>query len=158
MKVTGSYEMKAQRPEVGSGLLDTGSLARCIPGCKKLEEIGPNEYKAHLEVGIASIKGNFEGQVRMLDLEAPTQLKMVVEGHGKRGHLKGIGELRLVENPEGTEISYDGEVEVGGPVAGVGQRMLSIDTRRLIQQFFNNLNETLNQPVDPAPPSVEGTG
>lgn len=109
-------------------------------------------------MGIASIKGDFENQVRDPGSRAPTQLKMVVEGHGKRGHLKGIGELQLVENPKGTEISYDGEVEVGGPVAGVGQRILSIDTRRLIQQFFNNLNETLNQPVEPAPPSVEGTG
>ena len=150
--------MKAQRPAVWWGLLDTGSLAKCIPGCKKLEETGPNEYKAELEVGVASIKGDYEGQVRMLDLEAPVQLKMSVEGRGKRGHLKGMGELQLAQNPEGTQIVYDGEVEVGGPVAGVGQRMLTIATRRLIQQFFNNLNEALNQTEQPAPPAEEETG
>lgn len=144
MKVNGTYQIEAHPSAVWASLLDTVCLANCIPGCKQLEEIGPNQYKAQLEVGIASIKGVYEGRVRMLDLDTPSQLKMRVEGRGNRGHLNGMGEIHLAASQGGTRINYDGQVEIGGLVASVGQRMLAIAARRLIQRFFDNLNEALH--------------
>jgi carbon monoxide dehydrogenase subunit G len=82
MKIEGSSDIPAPRERVWKAFLDPVTLARAIPGCEGLEEIGPGEYKAKMKVGVAAIKGTFEGKVRLFDLEPPNRYKMALEGSG----------------------------------------------------------------------------
>ena len=43
MKLSGSYEFNATQEKVWETLTDPTSLAACIPGCEKLEEVGEDE-------------------------------------------------------------------------------------------------------------------
>ena len=67
MKLEGSYEVKAPRQKVWDAFLDPAVLQKAIPGCEKLELVGPDEYKATLKIGVAAVKGTFEGKVRLQD-------------------------------------------------------------------------------------------
>ena len=42
-----------------------------------------------MKVGVAAIKGTFEGKVRLFDLEPPNRYRMAVEGSGGPGFVRG---------------------------------------------------------------------
>src|SRR3989475_12819116 len=82
MKLEGSYDVKAPRPKVWGAFLDPETLRKAIPGCEKLELIGNDEYKATLKIGVAAVKGTFEGKVRLLDKKPPESYRLSAEGSG----------------------------------------------------------------------------
>src|SRR5205809_4888457 len=61
MKLEGSYDVAAPRAKVWEAFLDPKQLRKAIPGCEKLEALGPDEFKATLKIGVAAVKGTFEG-------------------------------------------------------------------------------------------------
>ena len=123
--------------------LDPEILAQALPGCEKLEAIGPNEYKATMKIGVAAIKGTFEGKVKLSDLEPPNRYRMAVEGSGGPGFVRGAAGMQLSDVDGGTKVSYDADVQVGGLIASVGQRMLGGVTKMMLDQFFTRMTELL---------------
>lgn len=120
-------------------MLDPEQLARCIPGCESLENVGPDEYKMKMKMALASLSGAFEGKVRIADRNPPSSFRLVVEGTGKIGFMKGEGALTLTAADAGTNIAYDGDVQVGGTIAAVGQRLIDGTAKMMIKRFFEKL-------------------
>ncbi|HUG35466.1 MAG TPA: SRPBCC domain-containing protein, partial [Candidatus Limnocylindrales bacterium] len=90
------------------------------------------------------IKGTFEGKVRLLDQEPPRKYRMAIEGKGGPGFVRGEAVMELSETEgEGTRVTYDADVQVGGLIASVGQRMLGGVSRMMLDQFFNKMTELL---------------
>jgi uncharacterized protein len=143
MKIEGSADIPAPREKVWAAFLDPNILAQALPGCEKLEAIGPNEYKATMKVGVAAIKGTFEGKVKLSDLEPPNRYRMAVEGSGGPGFVRGEAGMQMSDVDSGTKVSYDADVQVGGLIASVGQRMLGGVTKMMLDQFFTKMTELL---------------
>jgi len=143
MKIEGSADIPAPREKVWAAFLDPNILAQALPGCEKLEAIGANEYKATMKVGVAAIKGTFEGKVKLSDLEPPNRYRMAVEGSGGPGFVRGDAGMQLSDVEGGTKVSYDADVQVGGLIASVGQRMLGGVTKMMLDQFFTKMTELL---------------
>ena len=118
---------------------DPEVLARAIPGCEGLEKTGENEYKMKMKMAMASVSGAFEGKVRITDQNPPTSFRLMVEGSGKIGFVKGDGLLTLTAKDAGTEVAYDGEAQVGGTIAAVGQRLIDMTAKMMIKKFFEKL-------------------
>jgi uncharacterized protein len=118
---------------------DPDVLARSIPGCESLERIGDNEYRMKMKMVLASLSGAFEGKVRITDQAPPTSFRLIVEGSGKIGFMKGDGLLKLTAKDTGTEVAYDGDAQVGGTMAAVGQRLIDASAKMLIKRFFDKL-------------------
>jgi carbon monoxide dehydrogenase subunit G len=119
------------------------ALAACMPGCEALTPIGPDEYMAKMTVKIAAIGGSFEGRVALSDKQNPESFVMRVEGGGRPGRVTGEGTLHLEERDGGTEVSYDGEVQIAGAIATVGQRLLGVTARTMIGKFFDCMDRRL---------------
>lgn len=143
MKIEGAADIPAPRDRVWAAFLDPEILAQALPGCEKLEAIGPNEYKATMKIGVAAIKGTFEGKVKLSDLEPPNRYRMAVEGSGGPGFVRGAAGMQLSDVDGGTRVSYDADVQVGGLIASVGQRMLGGVTKMMLDQFFTRMTELL---------------
>ena len=139
MKIEGTHEAQAKRERVFTALIDPEVLKRCLPGCERLEKTGENAYAATLRAGVGSIKGLFQGSVRLEDLRPPEHFRMIVEGKGQPGFMKGTGELDLEERDGATLIKYSGDVQVGGTLASVGQRMIQGAAKMMASQFFAKL-------------------
>jgi uncharacterized protein len=97
MELTGEHTFAAPRERVWEFLLDPEVLKQCLPGCEKLDVIGPDEYAATMKIGIAMIKGTFTGRVKISDKQEPERYKMLVEGSGPQGQVSGEGTLELIE-------------------------------------------------------------
>lgn len=152
MKIEGTHELHASRERVYQALTDPVVLQRCIPGCERLEKTGENSYSATLRTGVGSIKGVFTGSVQLEDMQPPSHYRMIVSGKGQPGFLKGSGELNLEERDATTIVSYNGDVQVGGTIAGVGQRMIQGTAKMMAAQFFTAIEaEAKTEPHEPPP-------
>ncbi len=145
MKIDATYEMKAPRERVYAALVEPDVLRRAIPGCESLEKIGADTYSATLKAGIGSIKGSFKGEVRLEDMRPPEHYRIVVEGKGAVGFAKGAADFDLEDKDGGTLIKYSGEMQTGGTIAAVGQRMIQGAAKSMAAKFFAALETEVNQ-------------
>jgi len=143
VKVEGNYKLSAPRERVYDLLQDPEVLARCIPGCETLEKIGPDEYTMKMKMVLAAVSGSFTGKVKITGQDPPNSFRLNVEGTGKIGWVKGGGVLTLTEN---TAVHYAGEVQIGGTIAAVGQRLMDTTAKMLIKRFFDKLSNESNVP------------
>jgi carbon monoxide dehydrogenase subunit G len=139
MKIDGTQELHAPGDRVYSALTDPEVLRRCIPGCESLEKTAADTYSATLKAGVGSIKGSFKGEVRLEDMRPPDHYRIVVEGKGAIGFAKGSADFDLEEKAAVTVITYSGELQIGGTIAGVGQRMIQGAAKMMASRFFASL-------------------
>lgn len=139
MKIAGSHAIAAAPDRAYAMLQDPAVLARAMPGCESLEKLGEDEYRIKLKMVIAAISGSFDGKVRISEKSPPSSFRLEVDGAGKIGFVKGGGALTLHAEGEGTMVGYDGEVQVGGTIAAVGQRLIDTTAKMMIKKFFERL-------------------
>ena len=143
MKLEGAHDVPAPRQKVWEAFLDPARLRQAIPGCEKLEALGNDEYKATMKVGVGGVKGTFEGKVRLADKKPPESYKLEVEGTGGPGFVRGATVITLSDIEGGTHVAYTADLQVGGLIASVGQRMLGGVAKMMADKFFNKMSDLL---------------
>jgi carbon monoxide dehydrogenase subunit G len=136
LKLEGRYEFAAPRQVVWNFLLDPKALQHCMPGCKKFDPVGDDRFEVILEMGVAGIKGTYTGKAQIADRNPPHSYKLVVEGSGTPGSVRGEGVMTLEENGNATTVVYVGDASASGLIANVGQRMLGGVAKMVVGQFF----------------------
>jgi uncharacterized protein len=159
MRISGSYTLAVAPERAYQILQDPAILAQAMPGCESLEKIGPDEYRMKMKVILATLTGQFEGKVRIGDQSPPASFRLIVEGSGRIGFLKGDGLLKLAPVDAGTVapavppagtgtaasagtgtlVTYEGDAQVGGTLAAVGQRLIDGTSKMMIKKFFEKL-------------------
>jgi uncharacterized protein len=141
VKLSGAYPMSVPPKTAYPLLQDPVMLARSIPGCESLDRIGPDAYAMRMKVGIGSLSGRFDGTVRIAGQKPSTSFRMIVEGSGKIGFVKGDGVITLAPADAGANVTFDGEVQVGGTIANVGQRLIETTAKMIIKRFFEKMDQ-----------------
>jgi len=141
VKISGSYTLPLPPERTYQMMQDPEVLARAIPGCQGLEKTGEGEYRMKMQMALASLSGAFEGRVRITDQTPSSSFRLVVEGAGRIGFVKGEGLLKLLAADGGTQVSYEGEAQVGGTIAAVGQRLIDGTAKMMIKKFFEKFAE-----------------
>jgi carbon monoxide dehydrogenase subunit G len=145
VNLNGSFTFAAPRAKVWEVLNDPSILQRHMPGCEALELIGPDEYKATLKIGVAAIKGTYIAKLKIKDRKEMEGYTLAVEGSGTPGFVKGEGRVLLADDGANTVLTYNGELQVGGLIARVGQRLLAGITEKMTRDFFESLgNEAVS--------------
>ncbi len=137
MHVNGSHTFKATKQAVYETMMSVDVLQHCLPGCEGMEEIGTDQYKATLKIGIAGIKGTYTCTITTTKKMPFDTWTLTVEGHAKTGNLKGVGNFTLTDSDDGSVLSYDGDAELMGPLASIGQRVMAPASRMIIGKFFD---------------------
>jgi uncharacterized protein len=143
VNLDGSAVLHADPERVWSVITDPAVLARTIPGCESLEQVGNDEYKMNVTVGVGAIRGTYAGDVRLSDQKRPASYVMHASGAGGPGNVRATVTINLEPHADGTALTYSADAVVGGPVAGVGQRMISGVAKRMAGQFFNAIDDEL---------------
>ncbi len=146
MRISGSRLLAVDQEQCYRLLQDPRVLERCMPGCRSLVQAGEDAYAMKMKMALASISGQFDGKVRIAERNFPDSFRLLVEGSGRIGFLKGDGLLQLTSESGGTTIGYEGEVRVGGTIAAVGQRLMDTTAKMMIKRFFDKLADSLTMP------------
>jgi len=162
IEVTGDYEFAAPQEVVWEMMLDPEVLANTIPGCEKLERVDETTYTGRLNIRVGPVQGVFQGKVEMSDRRPPMGLHMVVNGSGPAGVVRGEGDLTLQsltppisQSPSSTRLHYDGQVQVSGRIATVGQRVMDSSTRSIVKQSLQSLDNQIQARLAPEPAALE---
>lgn len=139
MDINDEQVIAAPRELVWTLLNDLNVLKACIPGCETLESTGENAMTAVVVTKIGPIKARFAGDVTLSDLEPPHRFTMAGEGKGGvAGFAKGGAVIVLEPHEAGTLMRYTVQVQVGGKLAQLGNRLIDSTARKLSAQFFDN--------------------
>ena len=157
MKITVSNAIAAGPPLVFGALVDPGVLRSSIPGCQTLTVIGPDAYEATLKIGVAGLKGIYQGTAAVLDQRPFESLTVTFDGKGKTGFVRGSAAITLSADGVGTLFVCDADVQVGGLIAAVGSRLVQAAARKLADAFFRQLRRELKTDEEPGADSGSKT-
>ena len=158
IELTGDYEFAAPPGLVWEMFLDPAVLARIIPGCEALTQTGPHEYEGRMKIRVGPVQGVFQGTVTLSDLQPTHGYHLAINGRGPAGIVRGEGDLWLEPSTAGTELRYEGEAQVSGRIATVGQRLMVSSARAITQQSLQNMEKQIAARLQPEPnvaPDVE---
>lgn len=144
MKVEGRHVLPHDREVVWEALMNPALLSRTLPGCEALEPDGENAWKGTLRVQVGPVRGVFKGRLELADLDRPDGYRMRLRGQGPTGFMDGEGTISLEDEAEdSTDLCYDLEFQVGGRIAGVGQRVLDSSARAIARQGLEGLEREM---------------
>ena len=149
MKLEGRAELPYEAAEVWSALHDIDILVKVIPGCKSMEPDGDGGYKVTLSLGVAAIKGDYEGKLRVTDVEFPRHYILNAEGSGKPGFVNMVVDCRLEPAAAGTLMHWSSDANVGGLIAGIGGRVMTGISKHLTKEFFKNFTDEMGNRFEP---------
>jgi uncharacterized protein len=155
MRIAGEYELAASRDQVWAALHDPAILARTLPGARRLEATGDDEYAITVDVGVGSVKGTYEGTFALTDQQPPDACTMTARAGGLPGSVETVARVRLIEQGAGTVLEYEADATVTGPLAGVGQRLVAGAARRNTERFLSALDRAIAAPPEAVAPGRE---
>ncbi|WP_420012574.1 CoxG family protein [Tateyamaria sp.] len=151
MKMSDTRQIAAAPADVYAALLNPEVLKACVPGATEVSGDSENGFEATVVQKVGPVKATFKGQVTLSDMIENESLTITGEGKGgAAGFAKGGAEVRMRPSETGTELSYDVEAKVGGKLAQLGSRIIDGFAKRMADQFFTNLQDTLEGPSDEA--------
>jgi carbon monoxide dehydrogenase subunit G len=142
MEIESEFQFEGAREMVWELLHDPDVLAKALPGAERLELAGEDEYVGELRAGVGPVTAaRFEVKVRLTDQQPPAAFTMIVDGRGTAGFVEGSARVNLDEaGPDATLMRYRAELQIGGRIAGVGQRLLDSVGRSMARQSLEDLN------------------
>ena len=143
MDIAGSYTFSAPPDRVWTLLMDPSVISSCIPGCDKFEPDGQDKYRVTLTVALAAITGSYTGTVSIVDKVDQVSYRLVAEGQGRPGFVKGASAIALRADGANTIVDVKGDVQTGGPIARVGQRLIGSVSKMMLDRFFGCLQGKL---------------
>jgi carbon monoxide dehydrogenase subunit G len=149
MQMNDSVTVPASQQKVWEALNDPAVLAKCIPGCQKLESTAPNEMTATVVVKVGPVKASFSGKVTLSDIDPPNGYRISGEGSGGvAGFAKGGATVTLTaQGPESTLLNYAVDAQIGGKLAQLGSRLIDSTAKKLAGEFFERFAAELSPPA-----------
>ncbi len=145
MIVEGSFTFQGPREVVWDLLLDPAVLVKALPGAKELTRTGEDEFKGSMQVGVGPVTaGQFAVTVALRDKVPPESFAMQVDGKGGIGFARGTARVELAQLEDGsTLMNYKADLQVGGKIAGIGQRLLDSASKTMTRQGLEAVNREL---------------
>ncbi len=146
MKISGEFIFDGTRDEVWELFRDPEVLASALPGTQNLNKISETEYKGDINVRVGPIVGTFSGHILVSNEVPPESCTLTVEGSGKAGFVNGSGDVQFFEHGEAqTLMKYEGEAQIGGKLASVGQRLIEMTSKSLTKKGLETINQTMQE-------------
>ncbi len=146
MIIEGEHVFKAPRAVVYEMFNDPNALATAVPGMQKLDKVDDTHYEGKIQLRIGPISAAFAGVLSVTDENPPESCTLNVEGKGAAGFAKGIGKVHFTDLGDNTTLlKYSGDVNIGGTLASVGQRMIDSVAKSMIRSGMEKLDKTLEE-------------
>jgi len=145
MKVEGTFTFAGPRSVVYELLQDPAVLAKAMPGTKRLERVTPERFEGQMKVGIGPVTAaEFSLAVTLREQVAPERYAMDIDSRGQLGFVRGTAHVQLDESgPNETTMRYSSDLQVGGKIAAVGQRVIDAAARMMTQKGLDALQREL---------------
>jgi uncharacterized protein len=142
VKAEGSYLFRAPQQRLWQAILDPKIIAKCIPGCEALKEIGPDCYRAVMKTaGVTG--GRYNGQIQITDKKPFSHCVLNGKGGGAPGFINGEVVIDLQEINGQTLLKFSTDAKLSGFMSTIGKAVIGVVVERMANQFFKNMERFL---------------
>lgn len=147
MLVEDKQVIPASRAEVWDFLMQIEKVGECIPGCERVEEVGPDTYETTMRVNVGPIKLRVEAVLTVVarDRENWTAtMKSDGTERGVGGGVHAMITMTLLEAADGaTELVVLTDAKILGRLGEFGQPVMKKKAAAITEQFARALSERL---------------
>ncbi|HEU0013505.1 MAG TPA: carbon monoxide dehydrogenase subunit G [Longimicrobium sp.] len=147
MIVEGEHRFPAPRQTVWDLLQDPLVLEKAMPGARRLVATGDGTYEGVLRLGVGPVTAaEWKLNVELRDRVPPSSYTMLIDSKGALGFTRGSAKVELIETgPAATTMRYKADLQVGGKVAGLGQRLLDQVAKMMTKQGLDGMGKELDR-------------
>lgn len=145
MQFEAEHRFEGSRHVVWDALHDPEILSRALPGNARMEMTEDGSYVGELRAGVGPVTAaRFDVKVTLADEIPPEAFTMNVDGRGAAGFVEGAVRITLDEDgSEATLMKYSADLQIGGRIAGVGQRLLDTVGKGMARKSLDEVNQHL---------------
>jgi uncharacterized protein len=147
MKFEQTIDLPGVSPErVWDFVMDVPSMAKCIPGCDGVEDLGNNRYKAVVKIKVGPIGLSLASEISIVEKdEANRTAALLVEAADKRvgGAVKATMSMKLTPNGDGSQLEVSTDANVMGRIGDFGQPVIRKKADQTLQEVAANLRKAL---------------
>jgi len=143
MNLEGHYQVKAAREKTWEFITDPNKIGKCFPDLKSIQVQDGNKFTAVVRVGIGVLKGDFKFQITILDQVPPAHARLKGTGVGVGSNVAMDTSIDLAEAEGGTTLTYKANVQIGGTLASVGQRVIGSTVEKTVAEVFSCVRRQL---------------
>jgi len=144
MIIEGEHVFNGPREVTFAMFNDPNILATAVPGMQKLTKVDDQHYEGTMNIRIGPVSGTFAGVMSVTDEVPPESCTLTVDGRGAAGFGNGVGKVHFTDQGDGTTLlKYSGELNIGGTLASVGQRMIDSVVKSMMKTAFLTLDKAL---------------
>jgi uncharacterized protein len=152
VNVSGERTFDAPLQTVWTVLNDPARLAKTMPGVEGFEVQDERHWTANVKVplGLGSLRMTIA--MEKVEEREPEYAKLNAKGQGVGAMMNMVTQFHLSEQGSGTQMHWEADVSIAGPVGSMGQRVL----QPIVNQQVGNVLTALEKQVEEA--RAEGVG
>jgi carbon monoxide dehydrogenase subunit G len=145
MQFVNEITLDAPPDELFEILSDVERVAPCLPGAQVTGRDG-DVYRGSMRMKVGPVTAEYDGTLEFVELDS-TQRRAVLQAKASEKGGQGGAEARIVatvsEEPAGSRVTMETELEVRGRVAQFGRGPMEKISKRMFADFARNLEQTL---------------
>lgn len=144
MHFEGQQTLNLTQAKAWQFLTDPNQVGKCVPGLQTIAVVDSSHFNAEVGFGVGSFSATFTINVEWLELEVPNRARMKMHGSASNSVVDGESEMKLTPvDDKTTNLDWTANVNVGGTLASVANRLMGGVTQRLTQKFFDCVKEKM---------------
>jgi uncharacterized protein len=146
VKLTGEKSFGAPRELVWEVLNDPKRMAEIMPGVESFDVLDDSHWKANvlIPLGLGGLRLSFDFE--KTDQREPEYARLHAKGNGVGAAVSMDTQFNLSGTDAGTDMAWEADVRVLGPIGSMGQRVL----QPIVNQQVKNVLEALDKQVQAA--------
>jgi carbon monoxide dehydrogenase subunit G len=139
-----------ERDRIWGVFEDATALARVLPGCERLEQVGATTFRGVLATKLQFLTIRADVTASLLELRPPDHLQLELDGRprGLTGGFRATLPIDLLAHAHGTRIRYRLELTTSGRLASFGAPLIRDSFRRQVAVLVANLERELSRPEE----------
>jgi uncharacterized protein len=146
VKVEGEKQFQAPRSTVWEVLNDPARMAKTMPGVESFDVKDSRRWTANVKIPLGLGALRMSVQMEKTEEREPEFAKMAIKGDGVGAVMNMETAFHLSEAGAETQMKWEADVHILGPVGSMGQRVL----QPIVNQQVNNVLVALDRQVQEA--------
>ena len=145
MRVSGERDYAAAREAVWRVLNDPAAMAATIPGVESFDVHDERRWRANVKIPLGLGMLGMTMDMEKTEEREPEFASLAIKGNGVGAILSMTTAFTLSGTDRGTNMAWEADVRIAGPVGSMGQRVLQPIVNQQVQHVLAALDEQVGK-------------
>jgi carbon monoxide dehydrogenase subunit G len=145
MRVAGARTFAAPRAAVWYVLNDPASMAATMPGVESFDVEDDRRWRANVKIPLGLGTLGMTMDMEKTEEREPEFARLAIKGNGVGAILSMTTAFTLSEAGAGTNMEWEADVRIAGPVGSMGQRVLQPIVNQQVQHVLSALDDQVQK-------------